>query len=157
MATGDTGGVTGKPIADPTAPKSYGPHLFDREKGPEELRIYLLYKLPVIWKKVFDAPMVDKEGYMLWAPGKQKCMRWSRDKESKNPAKAAQGTMVDKLVSYYFSVDPKLKKATKDKFAAAFFDRFLAELKPKPTTNPQLFLEKLYHYANLAPEGVFTM
>ena len=53
--------------------KGYGPHLFPKNgDGAEEFRMYLEKKFPILWEKTFQAPLLDKEGVLLWAPKKTK-------------------------------------------------------------------------------------
>lgn len=52
---------------------AYGPHVFPKNAdGALAFREFLLHKFPKMWKDCYDTPLLDKKGYITYAPKKSK-------------------------------------------------------------------------------------
>ena len=59
-----------------------------------------------------------------------------------------------KVATYFWSVDKLATKASNVRFPGLLWDKLIAELLPQTGKDPKVIVDKLYHYAQLAPHGV---
>ena len=61
-----------------------------------------------------------------------------------------------KMVTYFWSKDPILNKATAKQFPGAFFERMTTELKPRVGLKPGKLLNNIYNYVQLVSDDAFA-